>query len=254
MDSRPSMRPSGTLIQFYPLREGSINPENLLHSMVLRIGHRGASGHAPENTLLSLNTAVQLRCDMTEIDVHTCASGDVVVIHDETVERTTNGTGLVSELSLSELKKLDAGNGERIPTLTEVLSMLKDKIVLNIDLKGQNTPKRVHWAVKDSGWSVNDILITSFDWAKLEKYRELDTEARLGPLAHVNIYHAVRFASKINAYCINPLHKPCSRSFVGKAQKKGLQVYPWTVNEVKDIERMKGFGVDGLISDFPDRV
>lgn len=222
--------------------------------MVLRIGHRGAAGHEPENTLLSLNKAVELGCDLTEIDVHVCASGDVVVIHDDMVDRTTDGTGEVSELSLDELKSLDSGKGERVPTLNEVLSSLKGRISLNIELKGQGTPEPVHGIVEDSGWSPDDLVFTSFDWNMLDEYRELDPEARLGPLAHVNIFHAARFASKIDAYCVNPFHNLCSRSFVGKAHKRGLKVYPWIVNELIDIEKMKNVGVDGIISDYPDRV
>ena len=121
--------------------------------MVLRIGHRGAAGHAPENTLLSLNKAMELGCDMTEIDVHICASGEVVVIHDDVVDRTTDGTGAVSELSLDELKSLDAGKGEKISTLNKVLSSLKGRISLNIEFKGEGTPEPVFGIVKDSGWA-----------------------------------------------------------------------------------------------------
>lgn len=222
--------------------------------MVLRIGHRGAAGHEPENTLLSLNKAVELGCDMTEIDVHVCASGEVVVIHDDIVDRTTDGTGLVSELSLDDLKSLDAGKGERIPTLDAVLSSLKGRVSLNIEFKGQGTPEPVFGIVEGSGWAPDELVFTSFDWKMLEEYRELDPEARMGPLAHVNIFHAARFASKIDAYCVNPLHHLCSRSFVGKAHKRGLKVYPWTVNELDEIEKMKNTGVDGIISDYPDRV
>ena len=93
--------------------------------MVLRIGHRGAAGHAPENTLVSFEKAIDLGCDMTELDVHICGSGELVVIHDETVDRTTNGSGRVSELTLREIKILDAGDGEEIPTLEEVLELLR---------------------------------------------------------------------------------------------------------------------------------
>ena len=222
--------------------------------MVLRIGHRGAAGHEPENTLLSLNKAVELGCDMTEIDVHVCGSGEVVVIHDDIVDRTTDTMGAVSELSLDELKALNAGKGERIPTLNEVLSCLKGRVSLNIELKGQGTPGPVHGIIENSGWFPDELVFTSFDWNMLEEYRELDPEANLGPLAHVNIFHAARFATKIDAYCVNPLHRLCSRSFVGKAHKRGLKVYPWTVNEPDDIEKMNSFGVDGIISDYPDRV
>jgi glycerophosphoryl diester phosphodiesterase len=222
--------------------------------MVIRIGHRGAAGHEPENTLKSLLKAVELGCDMTEIDVHVCASGEVVVIHDEEVNRTTDGNGFVSQMTLGDLKALDAGKGEQIPTLEEVLKTLKGRIKLNIELKGPNTPVPVHRIVEDSGWGKEDVLFTSFDWNMLEEYRELDQDALLGPLAHVNAFHAARFATKIDAYCVNPLHHLCRRTFVQKTHKKGLKVFPWTVNELGDIEKMKDHGVDGIISDYPDLV
>lgn len=150
--------------------------------MVLRIGHRGAAGHEPENTIKSLLNAVELGCDMTEIDVHVCGSGEVVVIHDEELYRTTNGNGFVAQMTLEELKSLDAGNGETIPTLEEVLHALKGRIKLNIELKGLGTPVPVHRILENSGWDKENILLTSFDWNMLEEYRELDVEALMGPL------------------------------------------------------------------------
>jgi glycerophosphoryl diester phosphodiesterase len=222
--------------------------------MVLRIGHRGAAGHEPENTLLSLNKAVELGCDMTEIDVHVCKSGEVVVIHDEEVFRTTNGTGFVSQMTLDELKSLDAGKGEKIPTLKEVLKTLKGRIQLNIELKGEGTPIPVHRILENSGWSKDEYLLTSFNWNMLDEYRELDRQARLGPLAHINAFHAARYAVKIDAYCVNPLHHLCRKTFITKTHKKGLKIFPWTVNDPLDIEKMKDYEVDGIISDYPDLI
>jgi glycerophosphoryl diester phosphodiesterase len=222
--------------------------------MVFRIGHRGAAGHEPENTLRSLLKAVELGCDMTEIDVHVCGSGEVVVIHDEEVYRTTGGNGFVSQMSLEQLKALDAGKGESIPTLEEVLSALKGRIQLNIELKGKGTPVPVHRIVENSGWNPDELVFTSFNWNMLEEYRDLDYKARLGPLANENVFHAARFAVKIDAYCVNPLHQLCRKTFVEKTHKKGLKIFPWTVNEPDDIEKMKDIGVDGIISDFPDLI
>ncbi len=222
--------------------------------MVLRIGHRGAAGHEPENTIKSLLKAVELGCDMTEIDVHVCGSGEVVVIHDEELFRTTNGNGFVDQMSLDELKSLDAGKGESIPTLEEVLSALKGKIQLVVELKGKDTPAPVHGVLENSGWSKESLLVQSFDWNMLEEYTELDPEMRIGVLAHENAFHAARYASKVDAYCVNPLHHLCRKTFVSKTHKKGLKIFPWTVNEPEDIERMKEFGVDGIISDFPDLI
>jgi glycerophosphoryl diester phosphodiesterase len=222
--------------------------------MVLRIGHRGAAGHEPENTIKSLLKAVELGCDMTEIDVHVCGSGEVVVIHDEELFRTTDGNGFVAQMPLDELKALDAGQGESIPTLEEVLSALKGKIQLVVELKGKDTPAPVHGILENSGWSKESLLVQSFNWNMLEEYMELDPEMRIGVLAHENAFHAARYASKVDAYCVNPLHHLIRKTFITKTHKKGLKIFPWTVNEPADIERVKDFGVDGIISDFPDLI
>ena len=140
--------------------------------MVQRIGHRGAAGHAPENTQASFRKAIELGCDMTELDVHVCASGDVVVIHDETLDRTTNGKGNVSDHTLTELKQLDAGKGEQIPLLQEVLELLKDRIMLNIELKGLGTAEPVYKIVKKTGWSNQDLTVTSFNRDMLTEYKK----------------------------------------------------------------------------------
>jgi glycerophosphoryl diester phosphodiesterase len=104
--------------------------------MVYVIGHRGAAGHAPENTLRSFHKAVELGADMVELDVHLCATGEPVVIHDDTVDRTTDRSGRVRDLSLDELKALDAGDGERVPTLVEVIDEMSGRAALNVELKG----------------------------------------------------------------------------------------------------------------------
>lgn len=222
--------------------------------MALRIGHRGAAGHAPENTLLSFKKAVTLGCDMTELDVHICGSGEVVVIHDESVDRTTDGSGLVSELSLRELKLLDAGMGERIPTLDEVLGLLKGRIMLNIELKGLLTAEPVHEFVDSRGWLGDDLLITSFNWDMLREYRELDPDARIGPLTYDNLSDALVFAGEVNAYSINSHYRHMDEGYLREAHQMGFMVYPWTINEPDDIKCVLDMGVDGVISDYPDRI
>ncbi len=133
---------------------------------MLRIGHRGACGYEPENTLRSFNRALQLRVDMVELDVHVCRSGEIVVIHDSKVDRTTGGTGYVADKTLDELRTLDAGKGEKIPTLQEVLTLVNRKVKVNIELKGTGTAKPVFQLlekhVRELGWSYGDFLISSF--------------------------------------------------------------------------------------------
>jgi glycerophosphoryl diester phosphodiesterase len=222
--------------------------------MVLRIGHRGAAGHAPENTLRSFSKAVELGCDMTELDVHLCGSGELVVIHDETVDRTTNGSGEVASLTLTELKQLDAGLGERIPTLEEVLALLRGRVKLNIELKGLGTAEPVHKLIQSSGWKQDALLITSFNWEMLSEYRAHEPDARLGPLTYENLVEAMGFAETVNAYSINPYHGHINADYIEEAHTRGFKVYPWTVNKVEDIAKLIKLGVDGVISDYPDRV
>jgi glycerophosphoryl diester phosphodiesterase len=222
--------------------------------MVLRIGHRGAAGHAPENTLQSFEKAVLLGCDMTELDVHLCLSGELVVIHDETVDRTTDGSGLVSELVLNEIKLLNAGKGEEVPTLDAILSLLRGMIKLNIELKGLGTAKPVHDLVKGLGWDNNDLTISSFNWDMLKEYRVLDSNARLSVLTFKNHGEAMGLAEQIDAYSINPYHLLLNKKYVEEAHNKGFMVYSWTPNKESEIKQAINKGVDGVISDYPDRI
>ena len=110
---------------------------------LLKISHRGACGYEPENTLASFKKAIEINADMIELDVHVCKTGEVVVIHDEKVNRTTNGKGYVSQKNLESLKKLDAGKGKKIPTLIEVLDLVNKRVKVNIELKGKKTAERL---------------------------------------------------------------------------------------------------------------
>jgi len=226
--------------------------------VVLRIGHRGAAGHEPENTLRGFEAAVGLGADLVELDVHLCASGELVVIHDETVDRTTDGSGEVAGLTLSELRSLDAGKGERIPTLGEVFSTLRGRVGVNIELKGAGTAEPVHDFLKHqfagATWRVDDVLVTSFDWDMLGRMRELSDEIRVGPLVYEDMKEALVVSSELGAHSVNPYHKRIDADYVADAHVGGLRVYPWTVNEPMDIRRVVELGVDGVISDYPDRV
>jgi glycerophosphoryl diester phosphodiesterase len=226
--------------------------------MVLRIGHRGAAGYEPENTLRSFQRAVQLGADMVELDVHLCASGELIVIHDDTVDRTTDGSGSVGGMTLGELRALDAGKGEKIPTLDEVFTALQGRAAVDVELKGLGTAEPVYelvdGLVRRRRWALSDVLVTSFDWGMLEELRSLSDRIRLGPLVYKEPFRALRFAPEIRAHSVNPFHEYVDAGYVREAHRLGLAVYPWTVNEAADIERVKGLGADGVISDYPDRV
>jgi len=226
--------------------------------MVLKIGHRGAAGYEPENTLRSFKAAASLGADMVELDVHLCASSEIVVIHDETVNRTTNGSGAVAKLTLSELKALDAGIGEKIPTLEEVFSTMRGRVGINIELKGKGTSDAVHdflaRAFKGGEWRISDVLVTSFDWRMLGRMRELSEETHLGPLTYEDMEGALTTAVELGTFSVNPHHGRINAAYIKRAHEAGLRVYPWTVNIPDDIQRVSRLDVDGIISDFPDRI
>ncbi len=117
--------------------------------MVTKIGHRGAMGYAPENTLKSFKKALELNINCVELDVHACKSGELAVIHDDEVDRTTNGKGYIAEKDLNEVKILDAGEGEKIPLLSEVLDLIDKRIKINIELKAEGTAKPVYEMIED---------------------------------------------------------------------------------------------------------
>ncbi len=222
------------------------------------MGHRGTAGHEPENTPRSFKRAMELGADMVELDVQLCGSGELMVIHDDTVDRTTDGSGAVGELSITELRGLDAGLGEGIPTLDEVIDLLGGRIGINIELKGLGTAGPAHEcmerAVAKKGWNREGFQFSSFHLGELAAMRELSGEARTGVLFFRDRRRAMEFARVNEAYSLNPFFGAIDAGFVEEAHRLGLKVYPWTVNEPGDIRIMKVLGVDGIISDYPDRL
>ncbi len=217
-----------------------------------KIGHRGASGYEPENTLIAFEKAIELNVDGIELDVHLSSDGELIVIHDETIDRTTNGKGFVNKLTVLELKKYG------IPTLIEVLDLVNQKCFINIELKGIETAKPVndlinHY-ISDKKWKINDFLISSFDWNMLEKIQLLNPKIRIGVLTEESIEEALAFAKKINAFSIHPDYIFLSKENVALMQENGFEVFPWTVNSTEAIKQMKSFNVNGIISNFPDRI
>lgn len=228
---------------------------------MIKIGHRGACGYEPENTLLSFKKALELNADMVELDVRVCKTGELVVIHDEKVDRTTNGKGYAAEKSFKELKELNAGKGEKIPALYEVLDLINQQAKINIELKCKGTAKAVSEVikkyVKEKGRSYDDFLISSFDYNELLRFSKLSPNFKIGVLVKM-AEHIPRgfmeFAEKVSAYSINLPLKFVSKKLVEDIHKKGMKVFVWTVNDKDDIKRMKEMEADGIFSDFPDRI
>ena len=225
---------------------------------MLKIGHRGAKGYEPENTLIAFEKAINLGVDGIELDVHLSSDNELIVIHDETVDRTTNGKGEVNQLSLKELKALKIEVTEKIPTLTEVLDLVNKRCFVNIELKGIGTAKPVtqlisHY-ISEKNWDYNNFIISSFDWKMLEETHSLDSKIKIGVLTEESIDKALAFAKKINAFALHPDYELLSKENVILMQQNGFEVYPWTVNSENAIQKIKSFNVNGIISDFPDRI
>lgn len=224
----------------------------------LRIGHRGAEGYCAENTLESIQKALNIIVDGIEIDVHLCASGELVVFHDFTLERMTNGIGEVSNLSLSELKKLKVKGKYSIPTLAEVMNSINKKCILNIELKGQHTASEacriIQYYIENKNWNYQQFLISSFQHHELENVYGLNKNIPLAVLTEASVDEAIEFGQAINAVAIHPNYALLTKDNVKRAQDFGFIVNTWTVNDIPTIERMKYYGVDAIISDFPDRI
>ncbi|MDN3595463.1 glycerophosphodiester phosphodiesterase [Zunongwangia endophytica] len=218
----------------------------------LKIGHRGAKGHVAENTIESIKKAMTLKVDMIEIDVHLCKTGELVVIHDEELDSTTTCTGFVGEKSLKELKSCRTTEGYQIPTLEEVLDVVQDKVILNIELKGEGTALPVLNLLEKHPKS--RILISSFNFNELMSLRSENTEIPLAVLTEDDMSIAFLQARHLKAAAIHPYYKLVTRDYIGDCHRNNIKVNVWTVNKTEKIKKMKNLGVDGIFSDFPDRI
>jgi len=225
---------------------------------ILNIGHRGAKGHLAENTLASFQKAIDMGVDGIELDVHLSKDGAIIVIHDETIDRTTDGKGVVADLSLDVLKTYRIDHQFAIPTLAEVFDLADRKCLINIELKARETAKPVvdliERYVVEKGWQYTDFLISSFDWVALEKVREWHDEIPLGVLTSTDLDLAANFAKILKAETIHPYFHLLTAENTLAMQQQNLKIFSWTINEFEDLQRIKSFGVDGIITDFPDQL
>jgi glycerophosphoryl diester phosphodiesterase len=227
-----------------------------MKSNLLCFGHRGAMGHAPENTLLSVERALALGADWVEVDVH-WVDDRLVVFHDDRLERTTDGVGYLGEQSFEYLRSLDAGAGQRIPTLEEVFDTVAGRIGINIELKGPGTAEPVVRLSEErirAGWGVERILISSFNHRQLQRVRALNAGLRTGALLVGLPVDNAAFASALGCYSVHLSVEFIDRVFVEDAHDRGLKVFVFTVNAPWDIDRMVELGVDGVFTNYPERV
>ncbi len=231
----------------------------LFNKKVMVIGHRGAAGHEVENTIPSIDKAISFGVDAVEVDVFLCKSGELVVFHDENLSRLTNSNAFIESLTIDSIKKIDVLNNHKIPTLEEVIKFINERVHLNIELKGLNTAKPTYELLQslflDKQQLIKKISISSFNWEELDIIYDLDKDIPIAVLIEKKpIEMAINQAKKINAKAINIDYKLLNRKVVKKIKSENLIINAWTVNEINQIKRIINLGVDGIITDFPDRV
>ncbi len=250
-------------------------------SRPLVIAHRGASGYAPENTLAAFRAAIALGADMVELDVHPTADRRLAVIHDASIDRTCDGRGFVREMTLAEIQAFDAGiwwgpgfAGERVPSLDEVLALTRGRCRVNVEVKapeGGERPGRVEeevvaplLAAVEATGTCGEVLVSSFDPVVLRAMRAA-SDLPLGVLFEARVESGAGFrpdrlepyltvAAETGAYSLHPYWRFAGCRLVRAAHDAGLRVYPWTVNREADLGKFVGLGVDGVITNHPDRL
>ncbi|HKI52210.1 MAG TPA: glycerophosphodiester phosphodiesterase family protein [Geothermobacteraceae bacterium] len=219
--------------------------------------HRGASADAPENTLAAFALAEQQRADGIELDVQLSRDGVPLILHDEILERTTDGRGRVDQQNWSELRKLDAGSwfgsefaGERLPSLAEVLEWADDRLLLNLEVKTPSVADALLRLLKQFPWA--RVLISSFDHRLLAALRNVAPDLRLGFLNDSRFWRrALQRATRARAVSFHPRVDQVSRPLLAACQAAELAVYPWTVDSAVVAHRLRGLGVAGVFSNRP---
>ena len=228
--------------------------------------HRGASGHAPENTMEAFRLAQEMGADGVEIDVYFSKDGEIVICHDSKIDRTSNGQGEIEEYTLAELKQFDFGfrfyegkrHGIRIPTIDELYEFVKATgLKVNVEIK-TSSPKMPEALVnKAREYGVEDLIYYSaFNHLQLARLLELDPTTRVAPLYGQTLLHMDEYAVRMGAWAIHPSQSAIKTfpDLVEKCHAKGVRINPWTVNSEDDIRCCIHAGADGIITNYPDRV
>lgn len=228
------------------------------------VGHRGASGHAPENTLAAFRRAVELGATFIETDLQLSRDSRLVAIHDDTLDRTTNGRGPVHALTLAALRELDAGSwfgpqfaGEKIPTLDEILRFSQEHdVVFYLELKAAGAWGLEHalvGALRELEGAPRAVVL-SFDPGRLAVVRRLEPTVMTGYLFSWSPADPVKRALEVGARQLAPRGDLVTPELVGQARRADLQVVTWTVNEPAHMRALAAAGVDGIMTDYPDRL
>ena len=231
------------------------------------IAHRGFSGAAPENTIAAVRAAIEIQADMAEIDVTLTADGHIVVIHDETLDRTTNGSGKVSDFSRAELQLLDAGAwfaptfaGERIPSLDAVLDEIEDRILLNVEIKSEAVDRgvvpKVASSIRKRGM-IDQVVVSSFSPTALEQMHSVAPEIRTAVLYNTTFHKgqdSVEIVTDLGASVFNIKRQRLTGKMMHRCREHDIPVGIYTVNKPARMRRLVKKGVNAIFTDHPDRL
>lgn len=238
----------------------------------LKIGHRGAAGYCPENTFASFNKALELGVDFLEIDLQMTKDGELIIIHDPTVNRTTNGKGKVKDLTLKEIHQLDAGSwfhprfsGEKVPIFSEFLDKYAGVTGLLIELKKPSLYPHIEEKVAnelikrglESGEN-KQIIIQSFDKISLKRFHHLLPSVPIGVLIKNNVVNGISTNELIGfssfASYVNPKITMINKRLIKRIQRHGFKTIIWTVKKKSDVKLLRHFDINGIVSDYPDYI
>lgn len=223
---------------------------------VLIIAHRGASNIAPENTLKAFKKAIELNADCIEFDVHQSKDGEIVIIHDGNTFRTTGQFGLIKNMTIEEIRKLDCGDGEIIPTLHELIKLAKGKIGLNCEIKVKGIAQKIIGIFREADL-FESTIISSFNQKELLEIKKIEPRLKIASLNPTRTgwilnwfsrKKMIKTADENRFYAINPLYLVVNKKFIDKAHERNIKVFPWTVDSMTAIEKLIKMGVDGIIT------
>jgi glycerophosphoryl diester phosphodiesterase len=228
-------------------------------AVALNIAHRGASGSFPENTLSAFRAAIEAGADMCELDVQQTRDGAIVVIHDDSIDRTTDGAGKVSRFTLAELKRFNAaaksirGGLETIPTLDEVFEVTSGRCGLNVEIKAKGVEAMVAEIIERHN-AIDTTIVSNFDWDSLARIHEIDPAIKFGLLSEEEPQRLIDTAIRMKAASINPRYDLATAELCAAAHRSGLKVIVWTVDAPDAMHILLERGVDGIITNHPERM
>lgn len=233
--------------------------------MTIIFAHRGSAGTCPENTVAAFKEAIRVSADGIELDVHLTKDNELVVIHDYTVDRTTNGKGRVKDYNLKEIQKLDAGSwysdnfkNERISTLKEIFTLMEDnQLLINIELKNvlidyEGMEELVIEEIKNKDF-MDRVIISSYNHHSLKKIHELNPEIDCAILYTDKLYEPWNYASLLGAKSLHPPFKHIDRALIDNAKNRNVPIRAYTVNHEKDMQKLIEDKCSAIITDYPER-